>query len=87
MALTNYLLQTVVCVLLFYGYGFGLYGRFGATAATLIALAIFLFQISISALWLRYFDYGPMEWIWRQLTYRQRLALRSPRQPVEVISP
>lgn len=67
---------TVMCVFLFYGYGFGQFGRFGATAATLIALAIFLFQILMSALWLKYFAYGPMEWIWRQLTYRQRLDLR-----------
>jgi uncharacterized protein len=80
MALTNYLLQTVICILIFYGYGFGQFGRFGATTATLIALAIFLFQILISALWLKFFSYGPMEWIWRQLTYRQRLDLRPKRQ-------
>ena len=76
MALTNYLMQTVICVFIFYGYGFGQFGRFGATKATLIALAIFLFQIFVSALWLKYFAYGPMEWIWRQLTYRRRLSLR-----------
>jgi uncharacterized protein len=76
MALTNYLLQTVICVLIFYGYGFGQFGRVGASGATLIALAIFLFQVLLSALWLKYFSYGPMEWIWRQLTYRQRLNLR-----------
>ena len=84
MALTNYLLQTVICVLIFYGYGFGQFGRFGARTATLIALAIFLFQILMSALWLKYFSYGPMEWIWRQLTYRQRLNLRRNRQPTAV---
>jgi uncharacterized protein len=76
MALTNYLLQTAICVLLFYGYGFGRFGTFGAAAATLIALAIFSFQILTSAFWLKYFKYGPLEWIWRQLTYRQRLNLR-----------
>ncbi|MGH9928924.1 MAG: DUF418 domain-containing protein, partial [Pyrinomonadaceae bacterium] len=76
MALTNYLMQTVICVFIFYGYGFGKFGRFGARAATLIALSIFLFQILVSALWMKYFSYGPMEWIWRQLTYRQRLSLR-----------
>ena len=80
MALTNYLLQTVICVIIFYGYGFGQFGRVGAGAATLIALAIFLFQVLLSALWLKYFSYGPMEWIWRQLTYRQRLNLRLKRQ-------
>lgn len=81
MALTNYLLQTVICVFLFYGFGFGLFGKVGATKATLIALGIFLAQIFLSALWLKYFAYGPMEWIWRQLTYRQRLNLRLKRQP------
>ncbi|HKX83158.1 MAG TPA: DUF418 domain-containing protein, partial [Pyrinomonadaceae bacterium] len=44
--------------------------------STIIALAIFAFQIVASALWLRYFRYGPLEWIWRQLTYRKRLSLR-----------
>jgi uncharacterized protein len=76
MALTNYLLQTVICVLLFYGYGFGLFGKFGALVSTLIALAIFAVQIVLSSLWLKYFRYGPMEWIWRQLTYKKRLSLR-----------
>ena len=80
MALTNYLLQTVICVFLFYGFGFGLFGKVGAQA-TLIALGIFLVQIFLSAVWLKYFAYGPMEWIWRQLTYRQRLNLRLKRQP------
>jgi uncharacterized protein len=76
MALTNYLLQTIICVSIFYGYGFGKFGTVGATTATLIALAIFLFQIILSGIWLKFFAYGPMEWIWRQLTYRQRLSLR-----------
>lgn len=80
MALTNYLLQTVICVLIFYGYGFGHFGKVGATMATITAFAIFLFQILLSTLWLKYFAYGPMEWIWRQLTYRQRLNLRLDRQ-------
>lgn len=75
MALTNYLMQTVICVTIFYGYGFGQFGRFGAFEATLIAFAIFAFQIGVSNVWLRYFAYGPMEWIWRQLTYRKRLRL------------
>jgi uncharacterized protein len=86
MALTNYLLQTVICVLIFYGYGFGQFGRFGARTATLIALAIFLFQILMSAFWLKYFSYGPMEWIWRRLSYRQRLNLRLKRQQTAVVN-
>jgi uncharacterized protein len=87
MALTNYLLQTVICVLIFYGYGLGQFGKFGARAATLLALAIFLFQTLLSALWLKYFVYGPMEWIWRQLTYGRRLSLRPKREPSAARSP
>jgi uncharacterized protein len=75
MALTNYLMQTVICVTLFYGYGFGMFGTIGAAKATLIAFAIFLFQIVFSNVWLKFFQYGPIEWIWRQLTYRQRIPL------------
>jgi len=76
MALTNYIMQTVICVIIFYGYGFGLFGSFGALYATLTAFVIFAFQIAISTLWLSQFKYGPLEWIWRQLTYRKRLSLR-----------
>jgi len=76
MALTNYLLQTIICVTIFYGYGFGMFGTVGALKATLIALAIFAVQIVLSSVWLRNFIYGPMEWIWRQLTYGRRLTLR-----------
>lgn len=79
MAMTNYLLQTVICVTLFYGYGFGLFGRFGAVGSTLIGFAIFASQIAVSGIWLRFFRFGPMEWIWRQLTYGRRLSLRSAR--------
>ncbi|HEX8250335.1 MAG TPA: DUF418 domain-containing protein [Pyrinomonadaceae bacterium] len=87
MALTNYLLQTVICLSVFYGYGFGQFGRFGATAATLLALGVFLFQILLSAVWLKYFRYGPVEWIWRQLTYRRRLHLRHRRRQTEARLP
>lgn len=75
-ALTNYLTQTVVCILIFYGYGLGYFGKFGAVRSTLLALGVFTTQIMISTLWLKYFAYGPIEWIWRQLTYGRRLNLR-----------
>jgi uncharacterized protein len=77
MALTNYIMQTVICVFFFYGYGFGLFGRFGSFYSTLTALAIFAFQIVASSIWLRYFKFGPLEWIWRQLTYKKRITLRA----------
>jgi len=76
MALTNYLTQTVISMFIFYGWGLGLYGKVGPLYATLIAFAIFAVQIVTSTIWLKYFAYGPVEWIWRQLTYRKRLSLR-----------
>ena len=69
MALTNYLMHSVICVTLSYGFGFGLWWRIGAAKATAIALIIIALQIPISALWLSRYRYGPVEWIWRRLTY------------------
>lgn len=71
MALTNYLMQTVICTTLFFSYGFGLFGKINAFYGLLIACAVFVVQIPISMLWLSYFKYGPMEWVWRGLTYFQ----------------
>ena len=76
MALTNYLLQSLVCGLLFYGYGLGWYGQVDRWGQVQIALLIFVAQVALSPLWLRHFRYGPMEWLWRALTYGQRPAMR-----------
>jgi len=78
MALTNYLMQTAISLFIFYGWGLGYYGKVGALTATLLAFAIFAVQIVLSTLWLKYFAYGPVEWIWRQLTYKRRLNIRLP---------
>lgn len=72
MALTNYLSQTLICVIIFYGYGFGLYGRVPVSTGILITIAIFLVQVAWSNAWMRKFKYGPMEWFWRFLTYKKR---------------
>ena len=76
MALTNYLMHSVICVVLAYGYGFGLWWHIGAAKATAVALAIVAVQIPLSRWWLSRYAYGPMEWVWRRLTYGQPLALR-----------
>ena len=75
MALTNYLFQSLIATTLFYGYGFGLAGDAGRLGAIGIALAIFAAQVVISVVWLRVFRYGPMEWLWRSLTYGKRQAM------------
>ena len=76
MALTNYLLQTVVTVWLFWGIGLGWYGRFGAGAVEIIAVVVFALLAAFSIVWLRYFRYGPVEWLWRCGTYWQWLPLK-----------
>lgn len=69
MALTNYLSQTVICTTLFYGYGFGLYNEINPFPRLLLIFGIYGAQIVVSHLWLRRFRFGPMEWLWRSLTY------------------
>lgn len=71
MALTNYLLQSMIGTTLFYGYGLGWYGESGPAFNLAIALAIFALQIPFSHWWLRRFPIGPAEWLWRRLTYGQ----------------
>jgi uncharacterized protein len=76
MALTNYLTQSIVCTLIFYGYGLGLFGKIGAAAGILLTIVIFLLQIPFSHWWMRRFRYGPAEWLWRSLTYLKLQPMR-----------
>ena len=73
MALTNYLMHSVICVVLSYGFGFGLWWRTGASTAVAIAAAIVVIQIPLSAWWLSRYRFGPVEWLWRRLTYGRPL--------------
>lgn len=69
MAFTNYLSQSIVFVLLFSGYGFGLFAELGIFYGTLLAIGFYILQIIVSTLWLRFFLIGPFEWVWRAGTY------------------
>ncbi len=69
MALTNYIGQSLLGMLIYYGTGFGFGANTGLIYVELTVLCVFTFQICFSALWLRYFRFGPLEWIWRCLTY------------------
>jgi uncharacterized protein len=69
MALSNYLLQSITCTMIFYSYGLGLFGKVGSALGILLTIAIFLVQIPISHWWMKRFKYGPAEWLWRSLTY------------------
>ncbi len=69
MALSNYLTHSIVCTTLFYGYGFGLFGRINRTGLAGIVILIWIAQLLYSPIWLKYFRFGPAEWLWRSLTY------------------
>jgi uncharacterized protein len=83
MALTNYLTHSIVCTTLFYGYGFGLFGQVNRTGLAAIVLTIWIFQLIVSSIWLRFFRFGPAEWLWRSLTYWRIQPMRlSPAEAV-----
>lgn len=71
MALTNYLLQTALAITIFYGVGFDFAGKLGFTVIILIALTIYSTQVLFSKWWLKSHAFGPMEWVWRKLTYKR----------------
>lgn len=71
MALSNYLSHSLILTSLFYGYAGGLYGEVSRAAQVLIVIAIIGLQIPLSILWLRYYRFGPMEWLWRSLSYKK----------------
>lgn len=76
MALTNYIGQSVIGMFLFYGIGLGWGSTIGLLQTEVIVLVVFLFQMLFSRLWLSGFKFGPLEWIWRMLTYGKWLAIR-----------
>jgi uncharacterized protein len=80
MALTNYVTQSLFFVFVLYGFGLGLLPWNGATFSLAFALAVFAFQIAFSRWWLSRYRFGPLEWLWRTLTYgeRQPMRLRPP---------
>jgi uncharacterized protein len=75
MALTNYLSQTIICITIFYGIGFGMIGRFAPWQVVATALAIYTGQWLFSRWWLGRYAFGPMEWLWRSLSYRRRMPM------------
>jgi uncharacterized protein len=72
MALTNYLMHSVICMIVFTGVGFGLFGKLERYELYYVVFAIWIFQLIVSPLWLSYFRFGPAEWLWRTLTYQKR---------------
>jgi uncharacterized protein len=82
MAFTNYVAQSLLLGLLFYGYGLGLMGKLGPASAFLIGIALFSAQAVISRWWLIAHQFGPLEWMWRSMTYGRRQPWKIPSPPL-----
>jgi uncharacterized protein len=76
MALTNYLSQSLVFALLFYGFGLGLFGRLAPAAAAGLGMALYVGQLAFSRWWLSRYCFGPFEWLWRSMTYGRAQPMR-----------
>jgi uncharacterized protein len=76
MALTNYLMQSIIGAFILYGFGFAQFNQLNRVEIAIIILSVWISQIIFSSLWMRYFNYGPFEWAWRSLTYWKIQPLR-----------
>lgn len=76
MAFTNYIMHSIICNIIFLGYGFSMYGKLQRYELYYLVISIWIFQLIVSPIWLTYFRFGPMEWIWRSLTYWKRQPFR-----------
>ena len=77
MAFTNYVLQSVIFGFIFFGYGLGQFGRMGAAMAFVIGVAVYIAQLVLSKWWLRQYRFGPIEWLWRSLTYLKAQPMKA----------
>jgi uncharacterized protein len=75
-ALSNYLLTSILCTLLFNGYGLGLFGKLERVELYWVVIGVWAVNLTVSPIWLRHFQYGPAEWAWRSLTYWERQPMR-----------
>ncbi|WP_116808382.1 DUF418 domain-containing protein [Steroidobacter cummioxidans] len=85
MALTNYLTQSLICLLIFTGAGLAWYGQLARHELYYVVAAIWVLQLIWSPLWLRHFRYGPAEWLWRSLTYWRVQPIRRTKKGTDLI--
>lgn len=76
MALTNYIMQSLIGLILFSSVGFKLHETLSPSGTLVMAIGVFIFQVVLSKFWLTYFRFGPLEWLWRCLTYKKMLPIR-----------
>ncbi len=71
MAFSNYIIQSLIGNFVFFSSGLGYMWKVGPVYYTLFGIAIFILQVILSTIWLKYFNYGPIEWLWRSATYKK----------------
>jgi uncharacterized protein len=76
MALTSYVTHTVICAFIFFGIGFALFGELLRYQLYYVVFGIWIFQLIVSPIWLKYYRFGPLEWLWRSLTYNKRQPMK-----------
>lgn len=76
MALTNYIMHSVICMIFFTGVGFGMFGKLHRHELLYVVFSIWIFQLILSPIWLKYFYFGPLEWVWRYLSYLKKYPFK-----------
>ena len=76
MALTNYIMHSVIALFFFTGAGFGMFGKLHRHELLYVVFSIWIFQLIVSPIWLKYFQFGPLEWVWRTLSYQKKYPFR-----------
>ena len=76
MSFSSYLSHTIIGIILFYPYAIGAFNKFSLWQIELIAIGIYILQVSFAKVWLKYFLFGPLEWLWRCLTYGKILPIK-----------
>jgi uncharacterized protein len=86
MAFSNYIMHSIIGTFVFLPMGLGLMGKVGPVYYTLFALLVFIVQIFISKIWLHYFEFGPVEWLWRSATYNKKQQFRR-KEEIALVTP
>ena len=81
MALTSYLSHSIICALVFCGFGLGLFGQLARHELYYVVVSIWIFQLIVSPIWLAHFRFGPVDWLWRSLTYGEHQPMRRAKDP------
>lgn len=87
MAFTNYILQSVICTTIFYGHGFGRFGKVERVGQIGMVVAVWIVELTLSYVWLQRFRFGPLEWLWRSLTYWRVQPMRRTHESAHAVAP